>query len=168
MSEQNAEYLSEVDGEHTTFHDELLNNLVGEWKVHGTVVGQQVEQDCDVDWILNHQFLELHFVGTKAAESQDPPYEAMVLIGYDNMSERYVAHWLDTFGGRFSEVLGLGTKMEGGSSIKFVFDGLGGLLHNTLSYNPDNSTWHMLIVQKDAKGKWKTFASESFERAGLS
>ncbi|HEY8226282.1 MAG TPA: hypothetical protein VIG25_13455 [Pyrinomonadaceae bacterium] len=30
-------------------------------------------------------------------------YEAMVFIGYDNTSERYVAHWIDIFGGRFSK-----------------------------------------------------------------
>lgn len=36
------------------------------------------------------------------------------------MSERYVAHWLDVFGGRFSETLGFG-KREG-NSIRFLFE----------------------------------------------
>lgn len=38
--------------------------------------------------------------------SSPPNYEAMVFIGYDNTSERYVVHWIDVFGGRFSETLG--------------------------------------------------------------
>jgi hypothetical protein len=88
----------------------------------------------------------------------------MVFIGFDNMSVRYVAHWMDTFGGRFSEVLGFGSRS--GSSIKFVFDGFEGPLHNTITWNVESSTWNMLIVQKNGKGEWKTFASELFRRAG--
>ena len=42
----------------------------------------------------------------------------MIFIGYDNTSERYVVHWLDNFGGRFSETLGYG--LRSGNSIKFV------------------------------------------------
>ncbi len=152
----------EVDGEHTIFRDDLLDNLVGKWKVHGTIVGQPIEQVCDAEWVLNHQFLRVHFLGATQSDSKDPGYEAMVFIGYDNMSERYLAHWLDTFGGRFSEVLGFGSKTENGTSIKFVFDGLGGVLHNTISWK--DGSWRMLIEQKNSKGKWYTFADESFER----
>ncbi len=49
-----------------------------------------------------------------------PQYEALVFLGYDNASERYVAHWIDVFGGRFSETLGYGTRS--GDSIKFIFE----------------------------------------------
>jgi len=48
-------------------------------------------------------------------------YEAIVFISYDNMSERYVVHWIDIFGGRFSETLGYGNSRDQ-HSIRFVFE----------------------------------------------
>jgi len=44
-----------VDGEHHTFQDKLLEELVGNWNVTGRIAGQQFEQYCDADWVLNHQ-----------------------------------------------------------------------------------------------------------------
>jgi hypothetical protein len=77
------------------------------------------------------------------------------------MSERYVAHWLDTFGGRFSEILGFGEKI-GRYSIRFVFEGGTGPLHNTLTWNTKRRIWNMRIVQKNEKGKWTLFGDETF------
>jgi hypothetical protein len=95
--------------------------------------------------------------------STPPNYEAMVFIGYDNTSERYVAHWIDVFGGRFSETLGYGTRS--GNSIKFVFEYPDGPFHNTLTWNPGTKTWGFLMQQKDKTGKWKIFAEDSLRRS---
>jgi hypothetical protein len=65
---------------------------------------------------LNHRFLCLEMRGT----ARVPTYEAIVFIGRDNLSERYVAHWLDVSGGRWSETLGYGTKS--GQAVEFVFE----------------------------------------------
>ena len=63
-----------------------------------------MENSVKAEWVLNHQFLLVHI-----KDGSSPPiYEAMVFIGYDNTSERCVAHWIDVFGGRFSETLGYG------------------------------------------------------------
>lgn len=154
MSEQAS---FEIDGEHRPVKDSLLERLVGKWKVNGRAVGDEVLQSCEVDWILNHQFLRIHFLDVK---TRPPEYEAMVFLGYDNMSERYVMHWLDVFGGRFSETLGYGTKKDE-STILFVFEGPTGPLHNTLSWDSGSKTWKMLIKQKNAEGKWMPFAEET-------
>ncbi len=156
---------AEVDGERNKFRDGLLDKMVGEWIVDGTVMGQPLRHSGDAEWVLNHQFLRLHFRDASSAtrKTPDPPYEALVFIGFDNMSERYVAHWLDTFGGRTSEVLGFGTK-EGGRAIRFVFEGGSGPLHNVVSWDPAKKTWRMLIRQKNERGKWRTFADETFHR----
>src|SRR3954447_15321599 len=105
-----------ADGRNRIFRDELLDKLVGTWKLTGKMTGRTVENSVRAEWVLNHQFLLVHMkdVAVPAA------YEAMVYIGYDNASERYVVHWLDNFGGRFSETLGYGTRF--GNSIKFVFE----------------------------------------------
>ena len=56
--------------------------------------------------VLQRQFLRVHMKDL----ATPPDYEAMIFIGYDNASERYVAHWIDVFGGRISETLGYGTR----------------------------------------------------------
>jgi len=85
----------------------------------------------------------------------------MVLIGYDNTSERYVVHWIDLFGGRFSETLGYGTRS--GNRIKFVFEYPDGPFHNTFTWNPPKG-WVFLMENKDQTGKWKVFAEDSLRR----
>src|SRR5438128_3959157 len=99
----------EVDGEHHILQDKLLEELVGNWNVTGRIAGQQFEQYCDADWVLNHQFLRVHFIDSAARnrESMGTPsnaeYEAMVFIGNDNRSETYVVQWIDISGRRLSE-----------------------------------------------------------------
>ena len=85
-----------LDGHNRIFHDDLLDNLQGQWKVSGPVMGRQLEMRLTAEWVLNHQFLRFHEKAVSAAPGQ-PPYEADVYIGYDNTSERYVAHWLDIY-----------------------------------------------------------------------
>src|SRR6267143_45748 len=159
----------EVDGEHRIFQDKLLEELVGKWQVNGKIVGQQIEQYCEAHWVLNHQFLRVHFIDSMARNreikdiSSHAEYEAMVFIGYDNMSERYVVHWIDIFGGRFSETLGYGTP-QGHDSIRLVFEGPSGPLHNTFTWNRKDRTWSILIKQKDGNGKWTVFAEETLRK----
>ena len=160
----------EVDGEHHIFQDKLLEGLVGNWKVTGRIAGQQFDQYCNADWVLNHQFLRVHFIDSAARNrgSMGTPsnaeYEAMVFIGYDNMSERYVVHWIDIFGGRFSETLGYGT-LQGQDSIRFVFEYPTGPLHNTFTWNSKNRIWSIQIRQKGENGKWTVFADEILQKA---
>lgn len=147
-----------LDGVNRPFHDDLLDHLQGQWKINGVIVGQKREMNLTAEWVLNHQFLFL--VEKDASVSANKPgYEAHVYIGYDNASERYVIHWIDIFGGRFSETLGYGTRL--GDSIKFVFEYPDGPLHNTFTWNPGDNSWRFLLEQKIAEGKWKIFADQS-------
>lgn len=148
-----------VDGPNRIFKDELLENLVGDWKLLRKIGGRTGENTVRVDWVLNHQFIRIHMkdVATPAQ------YEAMVFIGYDNTDQRYVAHWIDVFGGRFSETLGYGKR--GGDSIKFLFEYPDGPFHNTFTWNPANKTWTFLMEQKTKDGKWSTFATDTLDRS---
>ena len=162
----------EIDGPNRPFKDSLLDQLVGKWNVTGNIAGQSIKHFCEADWVLNHQFLRVHFIDVGSRKPQDqrdnkehehPPYEAMVFVGYDNMSERYVVHWLDIFGGRFSETLGFGAR-KNDESIKFSFEYPPGPVHNTFTRNPLKDLWSVLIEEKDDKGKWIVFANEVLER----
>jgi hypothetical protein len=144
-----------LDGPNQPFHDDLLDNLQGHWTLKGTIAGHPGDAELEADWVLNHQFLKAHEKGTTAIPGR-PPYEAEVYIGYDNASERYLAHWIDIYGGRFSETLGFGTRS--GNSIKFVFEYPDGPFHNTFAWNPDSRTWRFLLEQKTNVGKWSVFS----------
>lgn len=146
-----------VDGAQARFEDELLDHMTGDWKLSRRIRQQLVENEVHVEWILNHQFLQIHM-----KDVQTPPtYEALVLIGYEHEHQRYVIYWLDTFGGRFSEK-GYGTRQ--GQSIRFVFQYPDGLLHNTFTWHAADQTWRSLIEQQDDQGRWSVFAEDKLQR----
>src|SRR5205085_1926976 len=68
------------DGPKRIFRDDLLDNLVGDWKLTRKIRGRTVENTVTVGWVLNHQFLQLHMKDV----AQPPAYEAIVLIGYSH------------------------------------------------------------------------------------
>jgi hypothetical protein len=159
--------LSDLDGANRIFHDPLVDELVGEWNVTGKIAGQDVRHYCSAEWVLNHQFLRIYFKDvseTPESSREHAPYEAYVFLGYDNTNKRYVMHWMDIFGARFSETLGFGKRNES-RSIKFVFEDKedGSMLHNTLCHNEDK-TWNMLIEQKNENGGWDVFANETLRK----
>ena len=147
-----------LDGPTRIFNDALLDNLAGEWKLKRQIRGRNVENTMSAEWVLNHQFIRVHMKDVQTPAQ----YEAMVFIGYDNTSERYVAHWIDVFGGRFSETLGYGTRDR--NSIKFVFEYPDGPFHNTFTWNPQMKSWRFLGEQKNKQGKWVTFAEDTLTR----
>ncbi|HEU4389011.1 MAG TPA: DUF1579 family protein [Blastocatellia bacterium] len=147
-----------LDGPKRVFRDELLDNLVGTWMVTRTIRGKEVQNTLEAEWVLNHQFLEVHMKDV----ASPPTYEARVFIGYDNASERYVAHWIDVYGGRFSETLGYG--LRNGDSILFVFEYPDGPFHNKLTWNATAKAWTFTMEGKNAAGKWTPFAQDSLRR----
>ncbi len=151
-----------LDGPDQLFQDDLLDNLQGQWTLKGTIVGHPGDAEMDAVWVLNHQFLKIHEKGAGVIPGR-PLYEAEVYVGYDNASERYVVHWIDIYGGRFSETLGYGTRS--GNTIKFVFEYPDGPFHNSFIWNPDSKTWRFLLEQKNSVGKWSTFADRIATKA---
>jgi len=144
-----------LDGPNRQFHDDLLDNLQGHWTLKGAIAGHPGDAELDAAWVLNHQFLKIHERGTAAIPGR-PLYEAEVYVGYDNASERYIIHWIDIYGGRFSEALGYGART--GNSIKFIFEYPDGPFHNTFTWIPESKSWRFLLEQKNDAGKWGVFA----------
>jgi len=149
-----------VDGPNHPFQDSLLDNIVGDWRVERRFAsGRTAENTLHAELVLNHQFLELHYRDVATPSK----YEAMVFVGYDNASERYVAHWIDVFGGRFSETLGYGKLEEGNRAIRFVFEYPGGPFQNTFTFDPKTKNWSSSMRQKE-KEQWSIFAEDKFIR----
>lgn len=97
---------ADLDGRGHPVADPLLDKLVGDWVVERSMGSRKSANRVHAEWALAHQFLRLHYEDV-AVPSR---FEAMVFIGYDNEESRYVAHWIDVFGGRFSETLGYGRR----------------------------------------------------------
>ena len=74
-----------------------------------------------------------------------------------------MAHWIDVFGGRFSEALGYGRRE--GDSILFNFEYPDGPFHNKMSWNGVGKTWTFLMESKNSSGQWATFAQDTLRQA---
>ena len=76
-------------------NDPLLDKLIGDWNVERKFGnGRTAKNVVHGEWVLQHQFVELHY--RDAALS--PNYEAIVVIGYDDIANHYICHWADKFG----------------------------------------------------------------------
>lgn len=138
------------------WQDPLVDRMAGTWKLEGQVMRREAHHEVHAEWVLNHQFLRMQERTAASAPATENRYEAFWFLGYDPISEKYVLHLLDLFGGRFSESLGYGTR--DGNQIHFVFEYGDGPFHTTYRWNPDNDTWEWLMDHKDKNGKWVPFA----------
>lgn len=139
------------------FQNDLLDQLVGIWDLSGEVRNQPVRERVYAQWVLGHHFMLVH------RKQVDGPYEAYTYIGYDAISERLVAHLVDTFGGRGSETLGYGIRT--GDKIQFVFEYPTGPYHYTMSFDSKEKTWQFLLESKNTRGQWTTFSTQTLHRA---
>ncbi len=147
-----------VDGRGGRFEDELISKLEGEWLVTREIRGTTVQNTLSAAWVLSHQFLQLHMKDT----AHPSRYEAIVLIGYIYATGEYVAHWTDSFGGKFS-AMGKGKRV--GNTVEFRFEYADGPFFNTFSWNPDADVWQMRLENQDTQGKRSLFALDTVRRA---
>jgi hypothetical protein len=78
------------------------------------------------------------------------------------VSERYVLHLLDVFGGRFSETLGYGVRT--GNELRFVFEYPDGPFHTSFRWSAQTDSWQWLMQQEDKNGNWTNFADLTLTR----
>src|SRR5689334_11978873 len=147
------------DGREHPLQDAFLDGLVGDWQVVRVMKNRAAENAVHAEWVLNHQFLRLHYRDVATPSK----YEAMAFIGYDNAGKHYVVHWIDVFGGHFSQTIGSGKR--DGNALAITFNYPDGEFQNTFTFAPKERTWSSLMRQKDKNGEWSIFAEENFRRA---
>jgi len=145
------------------WRDDLVEHMVGTWRLEGQVMGREAHHEVRADWVLNHQFLRMQEITSAGAPNTEKPYEAFWFLGYDSISERYVLHLMDLFGARYSETLGYGTRE--GNQIRFIFEYPDGPFHTTFRWSPEKNRWQWLLEQKDKSGKWTPFADLTLTKA---
>jgi hypothetical protein len=146
-----------ADAARGSFHDAFIDNLVGEWRLMRQIRGRDVENAVSADWVLNHQFLRIHMKDV----AEPPAYEALVYIGYREADQRYVVHWLDVYGGKFSAV-GYGKRV--GDTIPFVFQYDDGPFYNTFKWDPRTESWTFTMEATGKDGKREPFAVDTLRR----
>ena len=140
------------------FKDTLLDKLTGQWALSGQIGNRTVANHFTAQWVLNHQFIELDFVDT----GSPPGYVAKVSIGYDCISEKYVIHWLDSYGARFSETLGFGTKTS--DTIECRFEYPDAPFVTKFCYHSKQDAWQINMTTKNKEGEWTVFGEEWLTR----
>lgn len=148
------------DCDQTVFNDALLDKMAGEWDMTGTVSERKVAYTFNAQWVLNHQFMEWQI--TDVLKSP-PEYVGKIYVGYNCTSKKYIVHWIDNMGGKFSETLGYGIRKNDTLQLKFDYPETPVI--NTISYNKANDTWQFhLIVSDKGKKKWVTWSTETMTR----
>jgi hypothetical protein len=137
--------------------DPFLQNLSGKWDLERRIRGREERNAVDAEWVLGHQFLRLHMIDA----ARPPAYEALVMIGYDDGAQRYVAQWCDTWGGKFSAI---GYGKRSGNSIEFRFEFSDGPFYNTFTWHPEIRGWDCRLENVDKEGKRVLFAEDSLRR----
>jgi hypothetical protein len=137
--------------------DELLDHMIGKSTLEGRINGRTAHHVVQAEWVLNHQFVQIHEETSASAPASERRYEAIWLLGYDAISERYVLHLVNIFGGRFSETIGYGTR--DGDEIQFLFEYSDGPFRTTMKWSAAPGSWQWLMKQKGADGKWAEFAN---------
>ncbi len=137
--------------------DTLLSRLVGHWKLSGNAAGAPAKATVDGTWVLNRAWIQLRF-NKDTATAKAPHYEALVYIGYDRTTKRYIAHWLDIFGAPGAEVAGFGVRT--GNTITFLFNYAESPFKTQMSYDAANNKWHIHYLSRNRAGKWDVFGDE--------
>ena len=142
-----------------SLNDQFLNKLIGEWNVERRFGnGRAAKNTVHGEWVLQHKFVQLHYRDAAAP----PHYEAIVLIGYDEIAKRYICHWADSSGGAYSAD-GFARREEGSNAMEFKFDFHDGELTNRFVFDETSGTWTSTIKQVE-KGEWKLFCEDKFTR----
>ncbi len=146
-----------LDGPKRPFQDPFVEQLAGDWTLTRQIRGKEARNTVHAEWVLNHQFLELHMKDI----AQPPEYEALVYIGYQYGDHRYIVHWLDVFGGKFSAI---GYGKRSGNAIEFAFRYDDGPFFNTFTWDPVAQSWTFKMESSDKEGKRRLFAVDTLRR----
>lgn len=141
-----------------TFQDTLLDSMTGKWILTGTIAGQKTTHDVSASWVLGHQYLQLHEVSHEKDANNNPAYEAIVYIGWNETSKQYTCLWLDVTGSGGLSTQAIANAKRDGNKLPFLFKSSdGSLFHTTFVYNKNEDTWQWLMDGEE-NGSLQPFA----------
>ena len=146
--------------------DTLLDHFAGNWILTGTMDGKETTHDVSVEWVLAHQYLQMHETSREKDSSGNAAYEAIVYFGWVQESHQYGCLWLDITGVWSFTGQGIGRGIPNGNEIPFVFKANDtSSFRNTFVYDGTTDTWKWLM-DDDENGTLKPFARVTLRRKG--
>jgi hypothetical protein len=147
----------------SAFVDPLLDRMVGNWVMEGTIDGKATTHDVAVEWVLGHQYARIHEVSREKDAGGQAAYEAIVFLGWDPPSSEYACLWLDNTGGGGLTGQAIGHAKRGGNKMAFLFKIGASLFHTTFICDNDTGTWQWVMDGEEA-GKLQPFARLKLRR----
>jgi hypothetical protein len=136
----------------------ILKALDGDWVMSGDVMGRPVTYRMVATPALQGMFTEMRMKDVQVPAK----YEAAVFLGYDADSQTVIVHWMDRFGAKASIPHAIGHIA--GNTVQFIFPYNSGKLRDTLTYNPETSSWVFKLESAQPDGSWKHFALYTVKR----
>ena len=153
-----------VFAQQSTFRDSLLDHMTGEWVLDGIIDSAKTTHDVSIAWVLGHQYLQLHESSREKNLQGTPAYEAIVYIGWDKPSGRYVCLWLDVTGGGGLSPHAFGYATKASDTLAFLFkSGSGGVFHTTMIHHPATADWQW-VMDDEQNGVPEPFARLTMKR----
>jgi hypothetical protein len=143
--------------------DPLLDHMTGHWLLQGKIAGHETTHDVDVEWLLGHEYLQLHEISREKNTHGRAAYEAIALIEWDQTASEYRCQWLDSTAGGGLSAQAIAHARRDGDRIPFLFKYKGGDFHTTFAYNKSNDTWQWIMDNEDG-GKLVPFARVKLTR----
>lgn len=142
----------------SSFQDTLLDHLAGKWVLHGIIDGMETTHDIDAEWVLAHQYLQIHEISREKDSSGAAAYEAIVYFGWDEPTDQYACLWLDITGGGGLTGEAIGHAGREKDRIALIFKAPdGSLFHTTFLHDGKNGQWQWLM-DAESNGKLIPFA----------
>ena len=142
---------------------QFLGKLVGEWELTGQMGQVPLKQAVEAKWTLGGLFVEMYFRSLLPPPDGRRLYEAVYFIGYNEESDLYIMHLLDTFG--VALACHVGTGRRDGDAIPFIFPYDGGPFTNRFVWNGASGSWSFEQSYIE-DGAPRTFATKEMVRRG--
>jgi hypothetical protein len=126
------------------FHDDLLNHMVGKWDGGSVAHGTAFTMDLfEAGWVMNHQYLRLHFKSKEVVPWIGVPFEAEIFFGYNHTDLRYTTHSMSVHGDN-APFEGFSYAYRTGNEIKIVSKASpDSTVMQKFTWEPSTNTWTM-------------------------
>jgi len=147
-----------TSAQQTTAQDSLLDRMIGEWVLQGTIAETEITHDVVIDWVLGHQYVRIKETSREKDLNGKSRYEATVFICWEQRLNQYSCLWLDNTGNGGLSAQAIAHAKADGDKIGLLSKGIdSSLFHTTFAYNRDTDTWRW-IMDGEENGNLQPFA----------
>jgi hypothetical protein len=144
--------------------ESILDQMTGNWILKGTIAGKETIHDITVNWVLDHQYIQITEVSQEKDATGKPEYDAIVFISQEKEKNELTCLWLDNTGNGGLSVQALGHAKQNGNKIEFLFKiSDTSIFHTVFLYDQASDSWQWLMDDEE-NGKFQPFARVNLTR----